>query len=332
MIKAGDERPVIRLWSVAGPSGKLLDRLQLTRFEELFDLAQQWVGKRYRVMGDIRLMNPPPSRYAGQRNDDRQRLAEIHATLADDQTRAVFALRGGAWLLRLLPHVDFTLLARRKNPLHLFGFSELTTLLNLTANYRQVRCYYHPTGAVMLLAPERLDRRRLLRRTISELMNFVEQRQSPSLSGRLVAGRIRGSADIRVVGGCLSVLTAIGPEVMQMMSQPVRGRKKTPDWWLALEDINEPSYRLDRYLAQLKWAGVLERCSGILLGDFHQGKDDQTRTVLEMMPYHLPAGREMPIVARLPFGHRHGCRVLPLGQPMRLSIDSATARVKLQGI
>ena len=37
---------------------------------------------------------------------------------------------------------------------------------------------------------------------------------------------------------------------------------------LFLEDINEMPYRLDRFISQLRNVGVLDKCIGIILGDF----------------------------------------------------------------
>lgn len=130
------------------------------------------------------------------------------------------------------------------------------------------------------------------------------------IRGRLVAGRVEDGS-LRVVGGCLSVLAAV---LTGRVGRPIR-----PDGrWLAIEDVNEPPYRVDRYLAALKIAGWFDRIAGVLVGDFHTGRASQQPAVLELLRFHLLPARGLPIVATKDFGHVWPMSPLPINRPLRI--------------
>jgi muramoyltetrapeptide carboxypeptidase len=92
---------------------------------------------------------------------------------------------------------------------------------------------------------------------------------------------------------------------------------------LALEDVGEPAYRVDRMLLQLHRSGALDGVAGLALGRF-TGRDDdeegEERAVAAVLAEW--AGRlGVPAVRDLPFGHvAHNC-TLPLG--VRVRLDAA---------
>ncbi len=318
-------RPMIRLWSVAGSSESLLKRLGVSSFQNVVELAQQAVGPSYSVRADLRLMSPAINEQRGGRYDDARRIREIEQTLADDQICAVVSLRGGAWLTRLLPHIRFDLLRKRRNPLFLFGFSELTTIINITGRYPIVRAFYDEGASIALKKVQ--NPRTAFRRCLTDIVEIIEGRPCRrKLHGQLVQGRIPSPRSIRVVGGCLSVLVSLCGSRLFSASDC---RRK----WIALEDIDEPIYRLDRFLAQLKLAGWLDACDGLLLGDFHNSDSpDQTKAVMELLKYHLPTRRKIPIIAHCNFGHRSSVGPLPINQPIRLIRAPNSAPYPDQGV
>ena len=102
--------------------------------------------------------------------------------------------------------------------------------------------------------------------------------------------------------------------VTPLAASPYADRLPIKGSWLALEDIDEAEYRIDRQLAHLKLAGWFERCSGILLGDFHCDDRLQTAEVLEILKYHLPQARRLPIVVCPMIGHAWPMAPLPIGR------------------
>ncbi len=308
-------RPVIHLLSVSGHCRPLLERLRFRSYSRILSFAQQVVGEGYQVTGNLALMNPWFDENRGGRRDDAERVADVNRVLADDHTVAVVALRGGAWLTRILPDVDFDALRARRRPLCIFGFSELTTLVNITAAYPAVRAFYdHDLGH---LQPEAGDYRAAVASFLKDVVAIINERPSARpVRGILVRGAIPPQQRITVVGGNLTVLVALLGSAYDRCLD-LRGK------WLALEDIHNDPYGIDRHLAQLKLRGAFDACAGLLIGDFHLDDpedevENQTQAVLELLRFHIPCGRDIPIVAHCSFGHCHPAGSLPINRPVVL--------------
>jgi muramoyltetrapeptide carboxypeptidase len=59
--------------------------------------------------------------------EDDERLEGFHRLVADESVKAIFFARGGHGILRLLPHIDWDLVASR--PRAYVGYSDLTPFL-----------------------------------------------------------------------------------------------------------------------------------------------------------------------------------------------------------
>lgn len=308
-------KPVIHLCSIAGPSRALRDRLGVRTFRRMIDLAAEAVAPGYRVTGSTALLNPRFDERRGGRRDDDARREDLLRALADDAVRAIVAVRGGAWLTRILPEIDFDVLQRRTQPVWLFGFSEFTTLVNIVGAYPAARAYYDQDLGHLL--PGAGDYRAAYVGFLRDLVEIIEGRSSARpLAGRLAQGSLPKRLRVRVVGGCLSVLVCLYGSRFQPCVDP-------RDRWLALEDAHDEPAETDRRLAQLKLAGVFETCGGLLLGDFHvgdddEGREDQTAAVLSLLKFHLPRDRVVPIVAHCNFGHCHPVGPLPINRDVTL--------------
>jgi muramoyltetrapeptide carboxypeptidase LdcA involved in peptidoglycan recycling len=79
---------------------------------------------------------------------------------------------------------------------------------------------------------------------------------------------------------------------------------------------------VDRFLAHLTLAGYWDCCEGILLGNFHKGYEELTPAVLELLSFHIPAGRSVPVLVTNQIGH-----VWPMS-PLPLHLDLTIERVK----
>ena len=244
-------------------------------------------------------------------DSDSARAEALHRLWADDEVKAVMAVRGGYGCLRLAPLLDMPLLQRHCK--WLIGFSDLTLLLN----------HLHwQAGHVCLHGPMVSTLARCRKEDLHQLFCFLTGsfEENLRLSGlEILRG---GSGQGRLVGGNLATLVhSIG----------------TPwdNTWngcmLLLEDTGEYLYRLDRMLTQLHQAGRFDRLAGLILGDFDSGAGNSTadlrlqeqvwQRVLELMPPGFP------IWANFPAGHAGRNTPLPLGMEARM--DSSSARLSL---
>lgn len=100
---------------------------------------------------------------------------------------------------------------------------------------------------------------------------------------------------------------------------------------LLLEDVNEPPYRLDRLLTQLRAAGLLDALAGVVLGTF-VGCDPApgvpSATVDEVVADRL-GDLGVPVLADLPLGHRDHQLAVPHGATVTL--DARRGRLSLSG-
>ena len=86
---------------------------------------------------------------------------------------------------------------------------------------------------------------------------------------------------------------------------------------LFIEDVNEPLYRVDRLLTQLRLAGKLERVRGVLVGDV-AGVEVQA---LERLIRQELGPLGVPILSGWRSGHCDPNLTLPMGARVRLDAD-----------
>jgi muramoyltetrapeptide carboxypeptidase len=286
---------------------------------DAFDLAL--VTDTVRAMGLV--PKPAPhlmSRYGYLAGEDRQRAADLNAMFADDEVRAVFAVRGGWGCARILPYLDFA--AIRANPKLLVGFSDITAL-HLAFAARAGFTTIHGPNAASAWGRLSWDAFRALAFDAATPLYATP----PGSEDRLVqrAGQIRtftpGRASGRLLGGNLTVLAALV------------GTPYLPDFdgaILFLEDVDEAEYRIDRMLTQLRLAGILGRVAGVAFGQCTNcratGGTTAGFTLSQVLQQHLaPLG--VPAFQGALFGHVADQYSLPVG--VRAEIDAGAGTIRL---
>jgi len=232
---------------------------------------------------------------------DEQRLADLHAALADREVAAIHAIRGGYGCMRILDRIDVALL--RANPKLLIGYSDLTALHALWAREGLPTLHAPMAASDMLLPSREADR--------DALFDVLQGglRRGATLAPQLLADpwRVPGRARGRLIGGNLSLVAAL---LGTAWAWDAAGAI------LFLEDVNEELYRVDRLLTQLRLAGVFEQVNGFVLGSFTEATSPQP--LLHQMLEPL----RKPLLAGWPSGHGTPNRPLPLGIEVELDADS----------
>jgi muramoyltetrapeptide carboxypeptidase len=98
---------------------------------------------------------------------------------------------------------------------------------------------------------------------------------------------------------------------------------------LAIEDVSEAPYRIDRMLTQWRLCGALKQVKGIAIGRFSQcipPAHIPSFTVAEVLRDRL-ADLNLPIVSDLPFGHTGVNAALPMGIAAELDSDRGTLTI-----
>jgi muramoyltetrapeptide carboxypeptidase len=263
----------------------------------------------------------------GGRADDAERVKDLQGALADRRTVAIVAASGGGYLTRILPHLKFDVLARRTTPLWALGFSEMSTFVNYIASFRCGRGLYWlcPNFLGWRLNPQEVARAALAEfwRVLPEIFAGrvpvdTQHLLFGPLVGQVVSGKAR-SGPVRLVGGCLAVLAAI--------AGPLAKRIRPDGRWLLIEDIKEAPYRVDRHLAAFKLAGWFEKIAGVIVGDFHMMNEDTQPAVVELLKYHLPARRSVPIITTRSFGHVWPMVPVLLNRPLAMTVRGGSVTI-----
>lgn len=98
---------------------------------------------------------------------------------------------------------------------------------------------------------------------------------------------------------------------------------------LALEDVTEAPYRIDRLLTQWRLSGALSKVRGIALGRFSRCEappNIPSLTISEVLRDRL-GDLNIPIVSDLPFGHDGANAALPVGVLACLDADKGTLKI-----
>jgi len=229
---------------------------------------------------------------------DRDRLNDLNRALRDPNVDAIWCLRGGYGMMRILPAVDYDALSR--TPKAIIGYSDITALHAAVQRKCRLITYHGPHAREALTDFSRDS----LRRAVVE--------QTDSCGVATGAREINaGAAEGRLVGGNLAVLSSLC------------GTPFAPDFSdgiLILEDINEPVYRIDRMLQQLKLAGSLNGCRAIVFGECVKCSDDAgggERSFDEILG-EVARSLGVPCLAGIPVGHIAEQWTIPLGAMGRL--------------
>lgn len=290
-----------RTIAIVAPSGYAADPAAFQRGLE-----------RLRALGHtVKDLSATGTRHQRFAADDAARLAQLHAAARDPEVEIVIALRGGYGLSRLLPDIDFGLLASSGK--HWVGHSDFTALqMGLLAQ-----------GATSFAGPMICDD--FSRDEVSEFTHaqFWSCLSQPTLTLDVAAtGNPTLQAGGKLWGGNLAILAHLaGTRWMPAVDGGI----------LFIEDINEHPYRVERMLLQLWHAGVLKKQRAILLGDFSGYKlsDYDNGYDFAAMAGWLSDRIGLPILQGLPFGHIRDKVTLPVGADCVLSSDAAGFRLEL---
>lgn len=280
--------------AIAAPAGCALDEAALARGIARLEQAGCTVHNYY----------DPAEKFQRFGGTDAGRLAQLEAAARDPAVQVVIALRGSYGISRILPRIDFPMMADSGK---LFvGYSDFTAFhMGLMA----------ATGRKSFAGPMICDdfiRDEAVAYTLDQLHDCL---RGPSHTVRGTAcGNPPVDVEGRLWGGNLAMLN-------HLVGTPYFAR--IPRGILFIEDIGEHPYRIERMLLQLLYAGVLDDQQALVLGDFsgYRLAPFDNGYDFDAMLAYLRETLPMPVLTGLPFGHvKHRC-TLPFGGLGRLTSD-----------
>lgn len=281
------------LLQVIAPSGTLREQ---ERFEQGLDV---WRSRGYRleVIPDIQ------ARWGYLAGTDELRCSALDAAWHNPECKGILCARGGFGSTRILEKWNFqdntvaNNAATNTNPTPqakwLIGFSDITALL--WSLYKAgISGVHAPVLTTLGIEPEW---------SINRLFDWVEGRGISPLTGTGWGG---GS----VTGTLLPANLTVATHLLGTRYQP-----NFDNVILAIEDVGEAPYRIDRMLTQWRMSGIFTKIKGVAVGRFSQCEPPanipsfQAEEVLRDRLHDLG----IPVVSNLEFGH-DGCNAaLPVG-------------------
>jgi muramoyltetrapeptide carboxypeptidase len=258
-----------------------------------------WLRHRYRISFDRNVF----ARKGFLAGDDARRLRELTEALVDPHIDAIVTARGGHGLLRIIADAPWD--AFQERPKWIVGFSDPTALH--AEAWRVGIASIHAANVAGLGRSDDETR-----------MEWIDALEHPDVP-RTAQGKpgVKGLVEGLLVGGNLTVLT---------MMAAARRLVLPHGCILALEDVTETSYRVDRMLTALLVGGYFDNVAGFALGEFTDCSEGVFRVPVEHV-LEERLGREKPIVYELPFGHARKNFPLLLGQNARLDGTRGTLTV-----
>jgi muramoyltetrapeptide carboxypeptidase len=250
---------------------------------------------------------------------DQQRAEDVMEMFESDDVDAIIAIRGGWGASRILPLLDYDVI--RNNPKPLVGYSDITSLLLAVYSRAGIVTFHGPVGRSTWNANTAEAFQNVLVRAERLVLDPTttmgpdgERRARSRMSPRMI---FDGRAEGPLAGGNLSIVTSmIGTPYLPDFREHV----------MFFEDVNEPLYRVDRLITQLKQSGILAGTSGLVFGQCSSCPGEAGIDVEELLAEHLRPLRR-PAWSGAPIGHLSPVYTLPIG--VRAATDSALGSLAL---
>ncbi|MDD2326401.1 MAG: LD-carboxypeptidase [Alphaproteobacteria bacterium] len=244
---------------------------------------------------------------------DAARAEAINDMFADGTIDAVFCARGGNGSILLLDRLDYEMI--RANPKPYVGFSDSTAIVNTLASHAGLVAYHGPMGW-------NFDEPQYTPETEADLFTMIAQEHEGPRCLQLNEAQVErgGQAQGRLVGGNMSLLQAL-------IGTPYDWSAK--DGILFIEDVEEPLYKLERVLTQMRLAGKFEGVRAVLVGEMIGILDEKpdldpkehTRygtDFKDIVIKHLPP--DVPLAFNVPCGHGRHLATFPVGAQVRVTL------------
>lgn len=236
-----------------------------------------------------------------------ERISDIRWALKDPSIKAIICNRGGYGSIQFIDKL--TLQELKSSPKWLVGFSDICTLHGLLT--RAGVMSIHGTMSSFLAAGG-TDATSTLMRDL--LLGNVPQYLVPGHPQN-----IAGSASGILVGGNICTFAPnLGTQ-----ADATAGK----DLILFIEEVEESMHNIDRQVRILQMNGVLDRCKGIILGEFDgcgtEFKDEYGNTIsVETMLHKIFAPYNIPVLCGFPAGHGDVNLPLIMGAPVTIDVRS----------
>lgn len=228
---------------------------------------------------------------------DSQKSEVLMKFYKDKRVKVIFDISGGDLANGVIDLLDYQTI--RENPKLLFGYSDLTCLLNaLYSKTQQINVLYQ----------------------IKNLVNDETQQQQRCFFHSLIEGQSSlYDFDFHFIQGTQMSGIVVGGNIRCFLK--LAGTKYFPDMnhkILFIESLGGESALIYSHLIHLKQLGVFEQVNGILLGTFTTMQEKKCQPTIEEMLISLVEAR-ISIAKTEDIGHGIHSKALKIGEYIELS-------------
>ncbi|WP_277674319.1 S66 peptidase family protein [Piscibacillus halophilus] len=245
---------------------------------------------------------------------DEQRLEDLHNMFLDQEVDAIICAGGGYGTGRIAASINYDII--KTNPKIFWGYSDITYLHTAIRQQTGLVTFHGPMLASDIGKDDFHPHSKESFNQLSEPEEIIYDESYSKLT-TICEGEAKGP----IVGGNLSlIVNSIGGDY----EIDTRGKL------LFIEDVDEPPYRIDSFLSQLKHAGKLDDAVGVIVGDFNNAKPKKDRPSLTfeevLDDYFKPLNK--PVLSGFNIGHCQPHYAIPLGTQAKLCTHTKTLTIE----
>lgn len=243
-----------------------------------------------------------------------ERIADLKWALNNPDIKAIICNRGGYGSIQLIDHITAKEIAA--HPKWIVGFSDITTLLEMFPQSGVEAM--HGTMSSFIAATGGTD-------VNSQLMKGILEGKVPKYELPVHSQNIVGKATGTLVGGNICTFVP-NLDTWVDLSQH-------KNIILFLEEVEESMHNIDRLFNMLLMRAVLNRCNGVILGEFTDCGKEFTYGSVEAMLKNYIKEYNIPLLCGFPAGHGNINLPLIMGAPATINVraDGATLSFDVKG-
>lgn len=244
---------------------------------------------------------------------------DINSMLADKNVKAIMAQTGGYSASSVLEYLDYELISKNVKPY--IGISDVTNFH--TAFFTKCGMVgFHMDDVTFGLGHAWGEEEEYLAQFDKDMFaRFLMQAEAPGIVKPLTEWEEwkKGSATGHLMGGNLHLFAnLLGTEYFS-------SKESFNGAVLFWEEVGQPLHNIARFLTHLKYAGILEKISGMLIGKITYIKPVREKEVIEPTAKELILeileDYQFPIMTNLDFGHFTVNIPMPVG--IKVSFDTS---------
>jgi len=238
-----------------------------------------------------------------------ERAWDINAMFADKKIKAIICAIGGDSSNQILEYINYDLI--KKNPKIIIGSSDITHLLLGIYSKTSMITFHGPN--LKSIGDLTVDAKDFL------LKLFSQAQKLPICFPEKMEILKQGKAKGRLIGGNLFVVNSlISSEFFPKLEMPI----------LFWEDIDDGMSSIEFQLHQLKLSGLLDKISGIIIGNVICNAKKRNRPLKDII-FDVTKNLNIPIIKVDYFGHKvKNFYTFPIGA--KASIDTYSKELMLE--